>query len=263
MGLSERLVESEPVTAAIAEARVRWPEIAIDASRVATWIEARLDGDAPSLDDALAKLHLVDIILACACATGDSRALGAFDAAYVAADTRMTDDLKQQLRVRLFVGDSPRIATYGGRGTLASWVKAVATRIAIDALRAQHEVSTEDAMLDAIELDASRGPVRDVLKAEARTVMQTALREALAELSALERTLLLQYYIDGVGVVELGKLHGLAASNISRRLAKTRSTLLAHMKRSLMRNHRLAGNDLDSVIDLVRSQLSVTGGLRG
>jgi RNA polymerase sigma-70 factor (ECF subfamily) len=257
MGLPERLA------LAIEEARTRWPAVSVAPDVLETWITSRMDAQATSVDEALDKLHLVDLVLACACASGDEAALAAFDAAYLAGDSRVSDDVKQQVRVRLFVGDSPRITTYGGRGALGSWVKAVATRIAVDVARVQHEVPTEDALLSAIEVDASRGPVRDVLKAEARTVMQTAMREALAELSALERTLLLQYYIDGVGVVELGKLHGLAGSNISRRLAKARVTLVAHVKRSLMRNHQLAGSELDSVIDLVRSQLSLTGGLRG
>lgn len=251
------------LAAGLAEAHARWPAVRVDDERVAAWIAARVPADATALEDALDGLRLPELYLACACAAGDPHALAAFDAAYLAHDARTSDDVKQLLRQRLFVGDAPKIATYGGRGDLGSWVRTVATRLAIDTARTEREVPTEDALLEAIEIDPTRGPAYDVLKAEARQCMQTALREALAALSARERTLLLQYYIDGVGVAELGKVHGLAASNISRQLAKARVTLLGQVKRSMMRQKQLAGAELDSLIDLVRSQLTVTGGLRG
>ena len=251
------------LAAGLEEARSRWPGLRIDDERLAAWIAARVPADATAVEVALDGLRLPELCLACACAAGDPHALAAFDAAYLAHDARTSDDVKQLLRQRLFVGDAPKIATYGGRGDLGSWVRTVATRLAIDTARTEREVPTEDALLEAIEIDPTRGPAHDVLKAEARQCMQTALREALAALSARERTLLLQYYIDGVGVAELGKAHGLAASNISRQLAKARVTLLAQVKRSMMRHKQLAGAELDSLIDLVRSQLTVTGGLRG
>lgn len=274
MRLSERLLAStagrahdaalveQRLAACVAAVQARWPGVRADDASFVAWLVARLDDDAPSVEAALDKLHLDELYLACACAAREPRALAAFDATYLAHDPKIDDDVKQAVRQRLFVGDAPRIATYGGRGDLGSWVRTVATRIAIDASRVAHEVPTEDALLDALEIDPTSGPARDVLKAEARQCMQTALREALAALSARERMLLLQYYIDGVGVTELGKLHNLAASNISRQLAKARVTLLAHVKRSMMRQKQLGGSELDSLIELVRSQLSVTGGLR-
>lgn len=255
MPLSERLL------AAVAEAQTRWPGVRVDDARFEAWVHARRDPDAP-VETALDKLRLAELYLACACAAGETRALAAFDAEYLARDSKISDDVKQKVRQRLFVGDAPRIANYGGRGELGSWVRTVATRIAIDESRGVREVPTEDALLDALDIDASSGPAYDVLKAEAKQFMQTALREALAALSARDRTLLLQYYIDGVGVTELGKLHGLAASNISRQLAKARVTLLAQVKRSIMRQKQLGASELDSLLDLVRSQLTITGGLR-
>ena len=47
-----------------------------------------------------------------------------------------------------------------------------------------------------------------------------------------------------------------------RQLAKARVTLLSQIKRSMIRQRQLTGGDLDSLVDLVRSQLTVTGGLR-
>ena len=120
--------------------------------------------------------------------------------------------------------------------------------------------------MDAIGLypDAEqKGPELAQLKKDARATLQLAIREAVAALSDRERAMLLQHYIDGVGVVELGKLFELAPSNVSRTLAKARVLLVSQIRRSLLRHKQIHGDELDSLVDLVRSQLSLTGDLRG
>ncbi|MGN6108395.1 MAG: hypothetical protein ACTHU0_25040 [Kofleriaceae bacterium] len=249
----------------IAEAQRRWPGVEADPEGYLGWIAQRVADEAGSLEAveaAVGRLRLPDLYLACACASGDPRALAAFDAAFVAGDRRNSDDVKQALRVKLFVGPAPRITSYAGRGDLGRWVRAVAARLAIDEARGSFEVPAEDALLEAIGIDPSHGPAHQLLKQDAREILQTAVREAIGALSARERTMLLQHYIDRVGVVELGKLFGLAPSNVSRNLAKARIVLVSQIRRSVMRHRKLGGDELDSLVDLVRSQLSLTGGLR-
>lgn len=253
------------LAAALVDAGQRWPEVQVAPERFAAWLAARIAADAPTVEHGLDDLRLADLYLACGCAAGDPAALAAFDAAFLAGDVRTSDDVKQALRQKLFVAEAgapPRIASYAGRGALGRWVRAVATRLSLDEARRAREVPTEDALLDALGIDGAAGPELIQLKRDARRVVQTALREAIEALSARERTLLLQYYIDGLGLVALGKLFGLAPSNISRSLARARAVLVAGMRRSLMRHHGLPGEELDRLVDLVRSQLSLTGGLR-
>ena len=192
----------------------------------------------------------------------DPKLLAAFELAFLAGDSRTSDDVKQALRQKLFVGAAPRIVLYAGRGDLARWVRAAATRMTIDETRKAHEIPTEDALLDAIGIDPGHGPELAHLKRDARETIQAAFREAVGALADRDRQLLLQYYIDGVGVVELGKLFGLAASNVSRRLAKIRVSLLSGIRRALLRHKKIHGDELDSLVDLVRSQLSLTSDLR-
>jgi RNA polymerase sigma-70 factor (ECF subfamily) len=256
----------ERLDAALAEATRRWPQVTIDPDAFAVWVAARVPEGAPSLETALDALRLPDLYLACACAENDPAALAAFDLAFLAPDAQASDDLKQRLRQKLFVAEPgkppPRIALYAGRGDLARWVRAALARMKIDEARAVREVPTEDALLDAIGLDPEHGPDLAHLKQDARATLQPALREALESLSDRERALLLQYYVDGLGVTELGKLFGLAASNVSRTLARARLQIASQMRRVLLRDHQLGGAELDSLIGLVQSQLSVTGGLR-
>ncbi len=252
--------------AALADARRRWPTVELTPAVYLGWVAARIPPTAPSLEQALDGLCLADLYLACACAAGDPKALTAFELAFLAGDTRASDDVKQRLRQRLFVrdpGGAPaRISLYAGRGDLSRWVRAAIARLTIDEARGAREIPTEDALIDAIGIDPGQSPELAHLKQDARSTLQAAIRDAVSKLSDRDRTLLLQHYIDGVGVAELGKLFDLAASNISRTLAKARLQLVAEIRRSLMRAKKIRGDELDSLVELVRSQLTLTSGLR-
>jgi RNA polymerase sigma-70 factor (ECF subfamily) len=264
-GRGDESAIDELLASGVAEARRRWPDIAIDVTAYVAWIAARIPPEATSIADALRGLRLADLALTCACAAGDARALAAFDAAFIARAPGVSDDVKQALRAKLFVaepGGEPRIARYGGRGELRRWVRAAAIRMGVDDARLNREVATEDALLSAIGIDPSHGPAVELLKKDSATILQAALHEAIAALSNRHRVLLLHYYIDGLGLVELGKLFGIAPSNVSRSLAKARVLLVSGIRRSLMRHKKIPPDELDSLVALVHSQLSVSGPLR-
>jgi RNA polymerase sigma-70 factor (ECF subfamily) len=251
------------LNAATSDAAARWPGATVSDERYAAWIAERLpEGGAP-IEQKLEALRLVELYLACACAAGDAKALAAFDATFIAG-AGVSDDVKQGLRTKLFLaaldGRPARIASYGGRGDLARWVQAIATRMAIDEVRAQRDVPTEQALLDAIGVDADPGS--ELLRRDAKLLLQTAMREAVATLGARERSMLLQYYLDGVGVVALGKFFKIAPSSVSRTLAKTLALLMIEMRRALIRNGGVSRDELERLADFVGSQLSLTSGLR-
>jgi RNA polymerase sigma-70 factor, ECF subfamily len=264
--LDENVVD-ELLEAALAEAHRRWPSVKVSAARFIGWVAVRVSPDAATVEESLRDLRLADLYLACGCADGDGAALAAFDLAYLAGDSRTSDDVKQLLRKKLFVAESggaPRIALYAGRGDLARWVRAAMARLTIDSVRGEREIPTEDALLDAIGIySPADGPDIAHQKSDARASLQLAIREAVKALTDRQRTLLLQHYIDGVGVVELGKLFGVAPSNVSRALAKARILLVSQIRRSLVRHKGIHGDQVDSLVDLVQSQLSLTGALRG
>lgn len=254
------------LAAAVAAARTRWPGVNVDEASFAAWIALRLPTTPAGVVRALEMLNLSELYLACACHAGDPRALAAFDRTFLAGDQRTPEDIVQRTRERLFVrgadGTAPRIALYAGRGGLGPWVAAVMRRMAIDEARATREVPTEDALLAAIGIDPGHGPELDHLKRDARDAVQAALREAVATVAAGDRAMLLAHYIDGVGVVELGARYKLAPSNVSRTLARVRLQLVAQLRRALTRQKNLLGAEVDSLVDLVRSQLTLTGALR-
>jgi RNA polymerase sigma-70 factor (ECF subfamily) len=254
------------LVAGVALAARRWPTVKLAVDRYAAWVAARIPPGGEPLEAALAELRLADLYLACACAAGDGCAIAAFDATVMPRKLD-SEDLEQRVRQKLFVADGPgrepRIARYTGRGDLRRWVRAVATRMAIDDSRLRREVPTENALLDAIGIGPSYDLELGQVKRDVKHLLQIAFREAVDTLSARERMLLLQFYIDGVGVVALGKVFDLAPSNVSRTLARARVALIGGIRRSLMRHKSIGRDELDSMIDLVRSQLSLTGDLRG
>jgi RNA polymerase sigma-70 factor (ECF subfamily) len=257
--LEERL-ESE-----LEEAVQRWPNVTVDDAAFFTWVSTRIPADALSVEQGLDGLRVADLYLACACAKGDPKALAAFDAAFLAGDSRTPDDVKQALRKNLFVaarGAAPRIALYGGRGDLSAWVRASAARMEIDEVRAARDIPTEDSLLEAIGIDPGQNPGLAQVKKDSKAAFQAAFREAVGTLSDRERNLLVQYYVDGLALAELGTLYALAPSSISRSLAKSRVILLSGIRRSLLRHKKLAGEDVESLVTLVRTQLSLTGGIR-
>jgi RNA polymerase sigma-70 factor, ECF subfamily len=265
VALDAEAIEAQ-LSSAIAEARARWPAVILPEDAFVAWIASRVPAG-PTI--ALEGLRLADLYLACACARGDAKALAAFDQAFLARDTQSSDDVKQMLRQKLFVanpdGAAPRITLYAGRGDLVRWVRAATTRLAIDVARTQREVPIEDALMDKLGLYGvpdDAGPERGLIKQDSRAIVQASLREAIATLSDRERTMLLHYYIDNIGLAALGKLFELAPSNVSRTLAKARLRVVAELRRSLLRHHQIHAEELDSLVELVQSQLSLTADLR-
>src|SRR5688572_8183651 len=122
--------------------RRAWAGVDVPDEALAAWLAERApDGGDPV--DALAALHAADLYLACACARGDARALGCFEAsvmphvgpavARIDPDATFGRDVAEEVRVKLLVGVGgapPRIGTYLGRGPLTAFVQVAAMRAA-------------------------------------------------------------------------------------------------------------------------------------
>ncbi|MEY2936230.1 MAG: hypothetical protein RL033_6979, partial [Pseudomonadota bacterium] len=100
------------------------------------------------LSGAAVAAHAVDLYLCAGCADGQPSAYQALEAAHFPAltaalwrllgDRATVQEVLQDLRIRLFVGDPPRITTYRGSGSLSAWLRKVAVHSALDCLRASN-----------------------------------------------------------------------------------------------------------------------------
>jgi RNA polymerase sigma-70 factor (ECF subfamily) len=256
---------------AVASAQAARPGIEVPAEAFVQSLATRLSAakSAPPAR-ALEALHLGDLLLACGCERGDRAALAEFERAFVpdllAAVKNVdrsgshADDVLQMLRQKLFVGEpgsAPKIREYSGRGELRRWLRAVAVRAAIDALRGMREVPVEDELLDAIVVPGDHPELANMKRASAAE-LKLALREALRALSPRERSFLQQYYLDGATLETLATLYRLTPSTVSRSLAKARATLLGQVRNAVMARLRISGREVDSLLGLVQSQLELS-----
>src|SRR5580692_3788083 len=143
----------------------------------------------------LAALHAADLYLACACEARARGAVEAFERAYLGqvgvflARTRpspaVVDEVRQVLREKLFVGRpgaAPKIVEYDGRGALASWVRVIAIRAAIDLKRQSR--ADEDGAGPAPDAQVGPDPERGYFKGRYGEAFNDAIRSAVRALAA-------------------------------------------------------------------------------
>jgi RNA polymerase sigma-70 factor (ECF subfamily) len=201
----------------------------------------------------LKSLRVVDLGLACACAAGFEKAWEFFvkefrpelrsgarailRAAGQSGDAR-AEELADSLYAELYgvrsTNAEPRksLFTYfHGRSKLSTWLHAIMAQRHVDSLRTS-------ARLVSLELDTESEASRpELIAARANTAppdpdremylsrLGHALDEALAELPARERMILVSYYTDQRTLAEIGRMLREHESTISRQLDRTRRAL--------------------------------------
>jgi RNA polymerase sigma-70 factor (ECF subfamily) len=247
----------------LARARVECPEPQLDDDHLVAYLEAVHGDDLATLD--VDRLHAGELRLAAACVRGDTAALAAFEryldeqrAPLAAVDpaASFADEVIQTLRHKLLVADSGgpgRLARYGGTGPLGGWLRVVALRQALELRRKDwREVPVED-HLAVMAASPARTPQQELAHAEHAAMLRTALVDAVAQQPSRMRTLLRYYYLDGVGVEELGRLYRVHASTVSRWLASTREAILEETRKRMAVALARSESDVESMLGLTGS----------
>lgn len=265
--IGSRVAAAAAWAAVLANAKLAWPTVKLDEAILAEFLGARIDG--ADLAAALAAAPASDLAIAAACAVQEPTAQAAFDAVLTevnaaGASTRAGKDLieevKQILRVQLLVprdGKPPGIAGYQGKGPLRGWIRITATRELIRHLKKQQrEAPLEPSLEEA--LGTASDPMLSQLKAEYRSEFATALREAIEQLSAEDRTLLRQSIVDQLSVDAIGAAFGVHRATAARWLQRARAALVTGTREILSRRLKLPVEEIDSVIRLVQSRLDAS-----
>jgi RNA polymerase sigma-70 factor, ECF subfamily len=252
--------------AAVLRGRAAWPDLGVADT---DFVEAIAEGVRGAADVvvAIGELELEDLYLARACATGESAALAAFAQACettitatvrqmgLAADA--VDEVVHEIRTKLFVGDPPKITRYGGRASLRSWVRTVATRAAVDRMRTRDESSSDSRVLDHLP-DAADGPELAHLRALYAGELKQAFEEAIASLEVRERNVLRHHFIDRLNVEEIGALYGVHKSTAYRWLEAARTLLAKRTRAGFNRRVQVPPSELDSIVRLVQSHVDLS-----
>lgn len=270
--IEESRVLAAALTSVITDARLAWPSLRVDAVSWARYLGAQAPPTATS-EAWLATAPVSDLYLAFACASGESEAIALLEQRYF-GEVRLAlgraglvpsdvEEVLQQLRTRLFVGSGgapPRILTYSGRGPLVGWLRVAAVRLAVAEHRRARSRPEAAMGMDVLERLASptMQPESAYLRARYRVKYEHALKQALDTLSPQQRNLMRLYYVDGVGVEKLGRLHRVHASTVSRWLARARAMLLHETERVVRASIRMSEADFESLLRVVRSDLHVS-----
>lgn len=244
--------------------KAKWPAIRCSEHRFRDWAR-RNDISADRLDD-----HAVDLYLACACVFADPSAIATFDRLYltrtsplISAVTLTNDDLaelRQQLRVKLLVGDSAKIGLYRGQGTLAAWVQVCATRTALNLKRGR--LNQALAGTTPIESLVSQEPNAETLMAaiQNRNALNAALARCLCALTSKEKTLLARFFVDEMNIDQIGVMFDVHRATIARWLAVIRSKILAQVCQKMSADLRASRSEVLSLMGLARSDIDINVG---
>lgn len=253
----------------IERGRAAHPQITVASAALAPLVRQRLEAD-----DHPDKLDAAEVVLACACALGDSAAIAAFERAYFgvipAALSRLAlgrdeiAEIEQILRVRLFVADPdadgavPRIVTYAGRGQLGGLLRVAAVRAGLNVLRdrGRLDLNADDGLEDVPI--ASDDPALARLKAQHRTAFKAAFEEAIASLEPRERSLLDLSIIKRLGIDRIGAIYGVHRATAARWVTSARDNLTRAVHRILGAKLGARESDLENLLPLVESQIELS-----
>jgi RNA polymerase sigma-70 factor (ECF subfamily) len=242
--------------------RAAWPGLDVDEAAYEQHVVAHApDGVLPPLEFA------GDLWIACACALGVRGAAGAFERAFRQAieravarvDGSVVDEATQRVLVSLLVreGDGPpRIADYGGRSSLRTWLATVASRMALRT-RGRRDDRGHDSLSLADAVVAAE-PELAFARARYGPALQDALRDALIVLQPRQVVLLRLHHAQGWSVDRLGESFGTSRSTAQRWVAAAREALLEETKRLLSERLELTPSELDSLVGILRSQMDVS-----
>jgi len=207
-----------------------------------------------------------DLYLALGCGMGDTLALRALQDTHFPAleallarsdfDKNQIEDTLQQTMLHLCAGETPRMLTYAGRASLATWLSVTTLRMALNTWPRKSPVELPVA-LDGLVADG-RTPELQVLIENARPAFQVALESAISALPERNKTLLRLCFLDRLSIDAIGDLYGVHRATAARWISDVRQTILHDIQLKLCQELRLSTSEFDSLAFLIRSQLQLS-----
>lgn len=196
------------------------------------------------------------LALVFACLQGDSAAVRQLEAAHFpkvrSALKKMNvggleDELIDWLRFELFAREQgPLLETYTGKGDLTGFLRAIAVHEALKRLKKQKREVTPEAVAELpmpeVELAAMKGAYGKQFT--------RALEESFRSLELPERNLLRQYFLDGLSIDALAKLHHIHRATAARRVNAAKDKLTERVKQKLIAELQLGESSVREVITL-------------
>jgi RNA polymerase sigma-70 factor (ECF subfamily) len=245
--------------------RNAWPGVALDEAAFVR--RASELGISPEL----ATSRAGDLYLAWACAARDPVGLAHFDRQYLGridvyvAGLRMSsdalDELRQQLRIRLLVGEPPRIGQYGGRGPLSAWVRTCAVRLGLNLCSdVKARVSSMARDIEAVDalVGESVGPEVATLRNRYGAAFKAGLERSLGALEPREKTILRMHLVDNLNIEAIGQVYRVHRATVARWLVAIRKRILLNLWSELQADLPATISECQSILSAVKNDLDIS-----
>lgn len=264
----------EAIETLVQRARAEEPTLDLSPEGYVRYVGARCRGVEAPLEY-LGSLRAGDLWLAFGCAHGHKRALMHFQERF-RADVELAasrsgnadvspEDFHQHILGKLFTaagGAVPRIAEYGGRGSLRGWLRIAIVRQVIDFVRRTqrrelgHQVDEAELLgLSAATADPELAYALNTFENELRE----ALREGFASLSPRERNLLRHFLIHGLGIDDVARIYDVHRATAHRWRQRAQDALLRATRAALRARLNTDTLGLDNAMaSLQTSHLHIT-----
>lgn len=165
-----------------------------------------------------------------------------------------------------------KLSYYSGRGSLAGWLRAVTSQLAIDQFRKMKklvqieedrefenlaQVSAEKTGNDAV-VSKSANPEEIFSENEAQKDVSNALKQAIAELEAEDRLILKLYYFDDLRLKDIGATLGFHEATASRKLVRVQSEIRKSVEKILQKEHGWKHEEIKRNLSETASKLGIS-----
>ena len=164
-----------------------------------------------------------------------------------------------------------KLSYYSGRGSLAGWLRAVVSQLAIDGFRknakfVQIEETREFENLanDASEnsdsakiVHASQNPEENFARKQMRKDVSDALRHAIGKLEAEDRLMLKLYYFDDLKLKDIGATLGFHEATASRKIARIQIETRRAVEKILIAEHGWTREEVQNYLTEAAQKLDV------
>ena len=218
----------------------------------------------PDIYSGVARFRIGDVALATWAITSDA-GIAAFERRFRATIDKVVarfrdqqpDELRQRLRVRLFVsaaGAAPRLAEYSGFGFLQNWLKVTALRAFVDVTRSEGP-ERNAVELDDLLADDKTSPTGAVARAQLQHVVKVAFAAAVAELSPRERIFLRHTLIDHHTLDQVAAAYAVHRATVARVLSQAKESIMTAMRTTLTNANE---PDINHVLTLLSGNIDLS-----
>jgi RNA polymerase sigma-70 factor len=250
----------------------------------------RENADAPNIEikEFIDDIRADDLCLVIACEKGDEKAwedlVANFDstvksaARKISANNEDAEDLASSIWAELYGlrqdadgNKKSKLAYYSGRGSLAGWLRAVVSQLAVDQYRKQAKFVQieEDREFENLASDVSENsdhphtahsenPEEIFSEKQTAEDVSSALKTAIENLEAEDRLILKLYYFDDLKLKDIAATFGYHEATASRKLVRVQNEIRKSVEKSLRDQHGWSNAEVKRYLSDTATKLGIS-----